>query len=308
MTSSYSLLRDSKVVIFYDGVWYVYDAISSLSFSQTYNRRTNFRKTLHKKVSTPIGLIGSKNTANLSMDIVCTTSGIESVFLELLGMEPGYNEQGDTVYGYPESLGVAPKTCDIFVTNKGASVYFNTCAIEGLDVRFDKTTPLTFSVTFTAANMQDSVALPTLGDYEEQGTVLAPTPLDFAINGSKLNSIISAGLTFQQTIGWRNDRGLHDVGQFYYHTLPILEEFSMGVTTSTYHRHSGLVPQTESEPSYADVFLGKSGFSVDLRNVMLSKRFTASDVYTDNHDITITELTNYAAVGYQGITTINSES
>lgn len=293
---SYSLLRDSRVVIHFNGEWYFFDAISDLTFSQTFDRVTNNRKTLHSKNSRPLALVGSKNTANVSMDILCTNSGAETVFLEMVGMI----KVAPSTYSYPAGLGTVPPVCDIYIVNKTSSILFRTAVVESIDIVLDKTSPMSFNIAFSASDMVDGVFLPNIGAHHKQGSPLKLSPIYYKVGGTVMNGIVSAGINIQQTVSWRKDKGIHDIGNLYTYSVPILEDLTFGMTAACYHEADGDKAYVDTDPIYTSILLSKSGFNINLQPVLFTKRLTAGTVYMGNHDITITEQTQIATVEYGG--------
>lgn len=295
---SYSLLRDSKVVLFiYDRV-YIFDALSNISFSQTFARKTSNRKTLHSKNSAPLALIGNKNTATLQLGVYCTDTIIEQVFLELAGLQ----HLSDTTYRYPDSISTIPLACELYVVNKTSSTRFKVAVLESLEISSSRNQATSFEVSFACADMVENVGLP-IFDYEsahKQGSFVAPAPIHALLGINEVRSVINTGISIQQTIGWRDDRALHDIGTLYRPRLPILEETSMGVTLTSYKVGSGTSPYLTPYPEYTDLRMLFGGMDLSMSNVMSINRTDAGEVYTDSRDFTITELTDDVIIKLTG--------
>lgn len=292
---SYTLLRDCSVLIAYKGTGYQFDALSELSFGQTLARTTNTRKTLHSKRAKANTIIPSKNAANISMDVVCTDTFIESIFFDMLGME----YKGHYKYRYQNTNEVTPRTCEIYIVSKYDVYKLAPAVLETLDLPLSISSAGTISVSFTCGNMDLVQTVPLLAGLELQGNPIPPTPIQFKYNNTLNNSIVNAGISFKQDVTWRNDRGLHDIGTLYHYSKPILNDTSVTATITTHLRNA---KRQTHEPEMALVELYQSGVYFLFKNALVTKRITTEDIFMEGYDVALTEQTD-VFVEYGGLVT-----
>lgn len=292
---SHTLLKESSVFISYKGKGYRFDALSSVSFSQTYNRSSNTRKTLHSKNAKTNTIVSSKSSASVNLGIVCTDTYIESIFFDLMGM----NYIGHYKYQYQTSNNVLPNLCEIYIVTQYDVFKLAPAAIESIDLPLSIQSAGNMNVSFTCATMERVQEMPSTSGILVQGDPLIPTPVQFKYKNSVNNAITNAGINFRQEVTWREDRGLHDIGQIYYAKHPILTNTSItaNVTTNLQNNH-----RYSSDPEVSSVELYQSSIYVLLQDVLITKRIDTGDVFTESYDIGLTEQAD-VFVEYGGLVT-----
>lgn len=291
---SYTLIRECAVVLIYKGTGYRFDALSDFEFSQTFSRNSSLRKTLHSKVAKPNTLANAKNAASFSMSVLATDTYIEGVFFEIAGWKP----LGRNVYEYPDILNISPESCEIYIVGKNETFKVSNAYIENVDVAMGLTNPLKFEVSFTASEIIPVTTLPLSSGLLTQGDPLVPGPIQFMLNNTLVNHIVNAGISAQQVISWRNERGLHTIGSIYVPKRGVLTEASLTASITT---HLNKKIKTPDKPFLANVRLQQSGLLYDLRSVQLAKRITPEDVFQEAFDLALTEASNKIVVEYGGL-------
>lgn len=292
---SYTLLRECSIVLLYKGKGYLFDALSDVDFSQTYNRQTDTRKTLHSKNARPNTIVSSKNTATVNMSVVCTDSCTESVFLELIGME----QVIDGRFIIPKTLAVQPEICEIYAVTQYDTFKISPAVIESLDIKLSKGAVNSFGISMTAGNIERIKEAPSFGVLLNQGNPVSPTPIQFQYNNKPNDSITGAGISITQSIDWRNDRTLHDIGKIYFNTQPTLTGSSFTVNVTSYLRGDC---KTSGDPEIANLGLNQSSIYVGIRNALVTKRISPEQVFLESYDVALTEHTD-VFVEYGGIRT-----
>jgi hypothetical protein len=291
---SYTLIRECAIILIYKGIGYRLDALSDFEFSQTFSRNSSLRKTLHSKIARPNTLANAKNAASFSMSVLATDTYVEGVFFEIAGWKP----LGKNVYEYPETLTRSPESCDIFIVGKNQLFKVSNAYIENVDVAMGVSSPLRFEVSFTASDISPVTTVPLTSGLQVQGDPLLPSPVQFMLNNTLINHIVNAGISSQQVVTWRNERGLHDIGSIYAPRSGILTEASLTASITT---HLNKKIKTPDVPFLANVRLQQSGLLYDLRSVQLAKRVTPEDVFQESFDLALTESSNKLVVEYGGL-------
>ncbi|QCQ57621.1 minor tail protein [Vibrio phage Achelous] len=290
---SYTLQKECKIVLIYKGTGYLFDALTQFDFNQTFNRSSGSRKTLHSKKAKPYTYANSKNSATFSFGVLGTKSFSEGVLFELAGL----TKLHANVYEYGDELGISPEFCDIFIVTKAGTHKVTKAAVQSLEVSLALSEPLAFDVSFTASSIKRVSGIDLSSGLIEQGEPLLPTPIQYRINNILNNSVINAGISLQQSIDWRADRGLHDIGNLYVPKHAVLTDRSYGMNVNTYLNTKYPTPE---EAYYANLELYKSGLYLSLGDALVTHRVAPADVFTEAQDVTITDKTNKIIVEYGG--------
>lgn len=290
---SYTLQRESKVVLIYKGIGYLFDALTQLDFSQTFNRSTGSRKTLHTKKAKPYTFANSKNAASFSFSVLGTQSFAEGVLFELAGLTKLEN----SVYAFDDMLTVSPESCDIFIVTPTGTLKVSNAQLQSLEVPLSLNEPLTFDATFTASSINRAPSIDLAAGLVEQGDPLKPTPIQYKLNNVVNNSVINAGISLQQTIDWRVDRGLHSIGELHTPKSSVLTDRTLGINVNTYLNSKYPTPE---EAYYANLELYKSGICFSMRDALVTHRVAPADVFTEAQDIAVNDKTNRIIVEYGG--------
>ncbi len=290
---SYTLIRECEIVLFYNGIGYHFDALSNFQFSQTFSRNTVSRKTLHSRNPNPHVVMGARPAGSFSMTVLATDTYSEGVFFELAGMVSDGRS-----FTYPTSLEKLAKKCEIYIINKNNTFRVSNAHIQNVDVGFSISSPLSFDVTFTGGSIDRVQDLALGSGLITQGEPLRPGPVQLYMQNRLYNNVISVATSLQQEISWREDRGMHDIGKLYVPKVAALTNMSLSTTVTT-HLTSNI--STPDEPFLGNVKINRSTLSYDLRNVLISKRFTTEDAFQEAFDIIPTSETQRVVVEYGGL-------
>ncbi|AJF40900.1 base plate tail tube protein [Vibrio phage phi 3] len=292
---TYTLKRECEILVVYKGVGYLFDALPSFDFSQTFSKTSNPRRTLHNNSAKPVTISGAKNTANFSMEVLITDSYIESVFFEIAG----WNKLGNNVYEYPDSVPII-EPCTIYILNPNKNVAVRTAFIESIDLPMAKASPKSLSVSFTASSIDEGVKVEGVGMTHRQATPLPPSPIQISINSTLANHVTSASFNTKNSVSWRQDRGIHDVGKVYTPSRAVVSDMSMTGTINLYATKSLVIPS--NKPIIVDLHTHHSGVTIKMDSVHLLKRLEPDDVFVEALDITLMEMSKNVIVDFGGIT------
>lgn len=289
---AYTLIRECKLVLVYNGVGYHLDALSDFQFSQTFSRKSSLRKTLHSKVARPLSISNSKNPASFSMRVLATDSYVEGVFLEIVGMQ----FDGNKSFSYPYMLNVLANNCEMFIISENEIYKIENSMINNVDTSLALNSALGFDISITASDILKVTDAPST--TKVQGSPVTPSPIFFYINDELINNVINASISIQQVINWRADKGLHDIGSIYTPRVGMLTEMSLTASVTT-HLNSKITIQ--DDPFVANVKIQQSSIIYDLQNVLINKRLTPEDVFQESFDIALTEESDNVVVEYGGL-------
>ncbi len=290
---SYTLQKECTIVLIYKGVGYLFDALTNFDFSQTFNRTSGSRKTLHSKKANPYTFANSKNSATFSFGVLGTKSFSEGVLFEIAGLTKLQNH----VYAYEDSMSIHPESCDIFIVSETGTMKVSQAAMQSLEVSLALSEPLTFDASFTASNITRVPSIDLSAGLIEQGDPLKPTPIQYKLNNVLNNSVINAGISIQQSIDWRADRSLHDAGKLYIPKVATISDRTLGTNVNTYLNTKHPTPE---ESYYTNLELYKSGLCISMKDALVTHRIAPADVFTEAQDVTITDKTNNIIVEYGG--------
>lgn len=290
---TYTLQKECTIVLIHRGIGYHFDALTQFDFNQTYNRSVGSRKTLHSKKANPYTFANSKNSATFSFGVLGTNSFIEGVLLELAGLTKLKN----SVYEYRDILPISPEFCDIFIVTKSGTLKVELAALQSLEVSLALSEPVTFEVSFSASNIYKVPGIDLSSGLLEQGDPLKPTPIQYKIKNVLNNSVINAGISFQQTVDWRNDRSIHDIGKLYTPRVATLTDRSLGMNVNTYLNTKYPTPESSY---HTNLEIYKSGLCLSMRNALVTHRIAPADVFTEAQDIAVTDNTKQIIVEYGG--------
>ncbi|MFP9170031.1 hypothetical protein ACLI2G_14700, partial [Enterococcus faecalis] len=81
----YSLMRESKIVIEYDGRGYHFDALSNYDASTSFQEFKTLRRTIHNRTNYADSIINAQDPSSISLAINFSTTLIESNFFDWMG-------------------------------------------------------------------------------------------------------------------------------------------------------------------------------------------------------------------------------
>lgn len=241
----------------------------------------------------PLSYAKAANPANLSMTVLATDSFIEGVFFEMIGM----TKKGDQRFQYPRSIDILAKSCDIYIKTKTNIYIIKKACLQNVDTAFGLTTPLRFELSFTASKLDTVKYIPDVPTLR-QGNPLVPTPVYLTMADTEMHNIVNAGTSLQQSVSWRQDRGLHDSG-LYTPQTPVISEMSLTGSITTHLNNKYNIE--EDEYFETNIRLAKSGFAFDIRKALVFRRITPEDVFQEIYDFSLTENSENTIVEYGGL-------
>ncbi|QHJ82337.1 MAG: hypothetical protein [Bacteriophage sp.] len=276
----YSLIRESKVVMLYEGREYHFSALSNFNADTSYTEYKIQRKTLHARTSYADSKITEMNASSFSLTLNLTSNFLEFNMLEILGME-----RGDNAYFLPFTYNIEPKMVTLYVINPdNRCTLFENCFISNVDFSFSKQLPL-LTIGIEAATFEPTNSFPN-GFSLSQGSVLPTSPVSVFSNGKELPGLTDANFSFQQQCGWRYQRSLHDINRIYSNSRAIINEMNASANLNFYYVGLGSTNIYSLEPEYGVPLSIQTKFvTVDFPSSRITKRLSHSDVYTLAYDI-----------------------
>lgn len=276
----YSLIRESKVVMFYEGREYQFDALSNFDVDTSFSEYKAQRKTLHNRTSYPDSKVTEMNPSTFSLTLNLTSNFLEFTMLELLGMV-----RNDRMYFLPFTYNIEPKMVTMYVINPdGRCTKFDNCFISAVDFSLSKTLPI-LSIGIEAARFEAVNSFPN-GFTLSQGAVLPTSPVIVRSNGKELPGLTDANISIQQQAGWRYDRSVHNINTIYSNSRAIVSEMNMSCNLNFYYVGLGSTNAYSLEPEYnVPISIETKFLTVDFPSTRITKRLSHSDVYTIAYDI-----------------------
>lgn len=277
---NYSLLRESRVVIRYEGRAYEFDALSNVSANLDYQEYKSTRKTLHKKRNYPVSRTTAINTTDISLAVNLTDNLLEVNFFKWLGLETA----GNFLF-LPEVSKLEPTYFDVYIISQGTILCGKTCYVSAVDFTLEKSVPL-LNIAIEGAYLEEVHDYPTTGSLV-QGNVLTYSPIRVNINNNELPAVMGAGLSFQQQCTWRDQRSLHNIGRMYSHKKAYTNEMNSSATinfnyVNTFSNNYVLneLPETD-----IPVSIFNSHLSIEFPHARITKRLSVADVYSIGYDV-----------------------
>lgn len=279
---NYSLLRESKVIVFYDGRTYEFDALSNVSAGVDFQEYKTNRKTIHRKSNYAISKITAQNPSSVSLSVYITSTLVETNFFKWMGME-----RHDNTFILPETSGLEPEYLDLFIVNPNRQVIkASRCFVANVDFSLDKSIPI-LNVALEAAKVEKVLDVPASGSII-QGTVLPYSPVSVESLSREYLGVTGTSLSFQQQCNWRDQRSVHDIGTIYTQKRAYISEMNASATVNLYNISSGVgIPQGfELEPSYGNnIRIYNKYLSIEMPYTRITKRLDTGDVFTMALDI-----------------------
>lgn len=281
---SYSFLRESRLIIEYEGRRYGFSALSNMNYDSTMNEFKVNRKTLHKKSNYPVSIVTGYNPVTLSLILNFSDNGLESMFFEWLGME-----RYDNALYMPFVSNTEPKYITAYIQYESGAIFkLSPAFVTNVDFSLEKGIP-ELSIGIIASRLvqlRDVLPIPSL-DQSEVSTV---TPLFCSLNEYNLPSVRGSGMSFQQQCNWRQDRSIQGIGTMHYPRRAIIDEMNFSANINMYKRE---LPQryeanflTVDEPIYdAHIQIYNKKVLVDIPNARVTKRLTADELTSLSLDI-----------------------
>lgn len=277
----YSLLREAKIVIFYNGRAFDFDAHANIGASLDFEEYKNNRRTLHRKSNYPVSKITTQNPVSVSLAINLTNNLLETAFFDWLGME-----NSGIVWSLPYAARAEPIRVDAYIVNtNGVNLYVENCFVSAIDFTLEKQMPL-LNIIMEGAKMTKVNDYPAFGSLS-QGSVLPYSPLRVTVNDQDLPGALGASVSFQQQCSWRDQRSLHDINSIYTHKRAYVSEMNASATVNLYLTQRFKTDKLINIDTEYNVPLKifNKFVAINFPSTRISKRLDVSDVYTIAYDI-----------------------
>lgn len=282
---SYSLLRETKVIVVYEGRVFDFDAHANVSAGLSYQEYKSNRRTLHRKTNYPTSRVTMQDPISISLAVNLTNNKLESAFLDWLGME----NSGD-IWSLPFESKAEPIMVEVFLINQSdANLWVQNVYINAVDFTLEKSMPL-LNINMEGAYIKVVNDFPQYGTLS-QGEILPYSPLIVSMNSQELPAVMGASVSFQQQCSWREARTIHQIGDIYHYNRAYINEMNVSATINAYYikRYSS-DKLLSLEPEYdTPITIYNKYISVDFPSTRITKRLDVSDVYTIGLDIIPTE-------------------
>lgn len=280
----YSLIRESKVVVEYQGRAFQFDALANLNADTSFEEYNTLRKTLHMHTNYADSKIVGKNVSNLSLTVNLTTNFLEGMFFEWLGMNRVNHSNRFIFPAVPNA--VEPIFVNIYIINPdNRCTYFTNCMITTVDFNFSREV-MVFRIGIEAGNFTPVTSFLD-GNSLTQGAVMLYSPVKVSTNSQEIPGIIDVNVSAQQQCSWRYERSVHDIGSIYNNKRAYVNEMNMSAALNFYmvHRNAtdaalGLDPVMGMPLTIATRY-----FTVDFPSTRVTKRLNHSDVFTISWDV-----------------------
>ncbi|ATS94099.1 minor tail protein [Pectobacterium phage DU_PP_V] len=278
----YPILRESRVVIEYEGRAFTMDALSSFSGSTSYGEYKSLRKTIHNRSNYAYSKIVQQEPSSISIQTPFTMGGVEGLLLHLLGWDT------DKIpYEMPKfNRSVTPKMFNIYLCFKELDyICFTNCYLSAMDIVLEKSVP-SISLGFESGNFYEGT-YPPQGSMI-QGDVMPFYPVSVLYDNTETPGLVSASISLQQQCEWIDNRSIHSIGTIYSNSQAYVRELNVSATVSTY-MVSRLSGQSVLLPEYAPITIRNNIFSLNIPLARITKRADFSDVFKLEYDIIPTE-------------------
>lgn len=293
---NYSLLRESRVVIVFDGRAYGFDALSNYSAETSYEEFKTLRRTVHRRKNYAYSKIIAQTPSSINLAINFAQGGLESNFFDWMG----YERNGTSLFLPRVTPSIEPIMFDMYILNKTANMEFSTCYVSTADFSLDNNVPI-LNVGIESGKFRE-VQQPINSYSIDQGTVLPFSPPKVSSNGKQIPGLVSASMSFQQQCTWRESRSVFDVGTIYNNTRAIVNEMNASATISVYDTGAKV---------YDDFFginpilglpltIANENIVVEFPSTRITKRLNFADVYRIDYDIIPTEDSDPVSIHFRG--------
>lgn len=278
----YSLMRESKVIVEYDGRAYHFDALANYNVSTSFEEFKTLRRTVHKRTNYADSNIVAQTPSSLSLAINFSNTLTEANFFEWMGFE----RSGNSFLLPLASPTIEPTMFSVYIVNLDNScLLFENCYVSTTDFSLDKNVPI-LNVGIESGKFSE-VSTWREGRSIVQGEVLPYSPPMVGVNSITLPALLSASMSFQQQCSWRQDRSIFDINKIYNNKRAYVNEMNASATISFYYvnRFAGdkffnLDPET-----LVPLIIRNKYVSVEFPLTRITKRLDFSDIYTVEWDV-----------------------
>lgn len=292
----YSLMRESRIVIEYEGRAYGFDALSNYNAGTSYEEFKTNRRTLHRRSNYAHSKITAQAPSSISLALNFSSNALEGIFFELMGFE----KVGDTYLMPQFSLNIEPKMFSLYIINKNTSVRFDYCYATTCDFSLDKSVPV-LNVGIESGYFEETSS--PLNSYTlDQGEVVKFSLPQVSSNGRILPGLTNAGMSFQQQCDWRVDRSIFDINKVYNNKRAIVNELNSSALISMYYVKSlHMDPLNNITPDMGlPIQIRNKNIVVDFPSTRITKRLDFSDVYKIDYDVIPTEYSDPVTIKLLG--------
>lgn len=293
----YSLMRESKVIVEYDGRAFHFDALSNYDIQTSYEEFKTLRRTVHRRTNYADSIINAQTPSSISLAVNFSNTLTEANFFEWLG----FDRKGNTFLLPLYSSNIEPIMFNIYIVNKDNNcVYFENCYVSTVDFSLDKNIPI-LNVGIESGKFSE------VSTYREgasiiQGEVMSYSPVIASTNGSILPGLISASLSFQQQCSWREDKSVFDINKIYNNKRAYVNEMNASATISLYYlkRFAGDMVYNIEPETDVPLNIRNNNISIDFPSARITKRLDFSDVYRVEWDIIPTASSDPVRIDFFG--------
>jgi hypothetical protein len=241
--------------------------VSDVTASQTLQESKQVRKTIHEPNQVARTFVDERTPASLQFTINVDSSGTcEKVLLDWFGM-PDVGGKASL-----NALATEAKKLEVYL-DSGNTVYkLDNCVAENLEMSFERSSVLTWSVSAVASNLTADATLPSFSQVIAQDSSKffnAPVVVDGISN--------LVGVTFQVTrsIEWLKNKSIHDIGTIYKVSTPILNSIALSgkITTNKTDNSTNYTPDTSVVIRYGNSFI------VNLDSCNTTDRWSMEEIH-----------------------------
>ena len=275
-------MRESKIVVEYDGRGYHFDALSNYDASTSFQEFKTLRRTIHNRTNYADSIINAQDPSSISLAINFSTTLIESNFFDWMG----FTREGNSLLLPRNTPNIEPIMFNMYIINHNNScIYFENCYVSAVDFSLDKSIPI-LNVGIESGKFSE-VSTFRDGYTITQGEVLPYSAPAVYANSSPLPALISASMSFQQQCSWREDRSVFDINKVYTNKRAYINEMNASATLAFYYvkrlvgdKFLSLDPETRTPLTIKNKYV-----SITFPLARISKRLNFSDLYQIEYDV-----------------------
>ncbi|EJT0117227.1 hypothetical protein NVX19_003478 [Salmonella enterica] len=278
----YSLMRESKVIVEFDGRAYHFDALSNYDARTSYEEFKTLRRTLHRRTNYADSIINVQSPSSISLALNFSNTLTEANFFAWMGFE----REGNTFLLPRHSENIEPVMFNMYIVNHNNNcVYFENCYVSNADFSLDKNIPI-LNVGIESGKFSE-VSTFTEAASIVQGEVMSFSPVAVSTNGTVLPALISASMSFQQQCSWRDDRSVFDINKIYNNRRAYVNEMNASATIAFYYlkRFAGDMVYNIEPETDVPLTIRNEHISIDFPLARITKRLEFSDVYRVEWDV-----------------------
>ena len=293
----YSLMRESRVVIVYDGRAYGFDALSNYNVETSFQEYKTLRRTIHNRANYAHSKITAQAPTSISLAINFANGQVESNFFDLLGFKR-HKDQSLTLPKFSQNI--EPEMFEMYIISQGITMHFDYCYAATVDFILENSIPV-LNVGIESGKFEEVLSY--RNSYTiDQGQVLPFSPVLVSSNGKTFPGVVSASMSFQQQCSWREDRNLFNIGKIYNNSRAVVNEMNASALISMYYtkniRDDAFL---NLEPvSGMNINIYNQHISVDFPQTRITKRLNMTDVYRVEYDIIPVETSDPVTINFLG--------